>query len=378
MRAGPATGASLDADPAAPTGGPALLDARGITVNYRVRNRRGGRHRIVSAVDHVDLSVAPGETLGLVGESGCGKTTIGRALIGRVPLSDGRIEFDGRDVTHSSRKEWRALHRDIQLVFQNPYASMNPRMRVRDIIGEPLRVHGIARGPELRTQVDELLDMVRLPHSAGDRYPHAFSGGQRQRVVIARALALKPKFVVADEPVSALDVSIQAQIIGLMQDLQRDLGVSYLFIAHNLAVVKHIAHRVAVMYLGHMVEIANKDDLYRTPLHPYTQALLSAAPVPDPTVERPARIILSGDPPSAMAPPSGCRFHTRCPLAIAKCAVETPPLIELLPGHRAACWVAQEQVAGAGPNLTKTAPAQAANTDVSAVGSPSATGGTSA
>ena len=323
---------------------PALMKATDVTVHYKVRSRSGGHKRTVSAVDHVSLEVAPGETLGLVGESGCGKTTMGRALIGRVPLSGGRIEFDGRDVTHVGRRAWRELNRDIQLIFQNPYASMNPRMRVRDIIGEPLLVHGIAKGPKLKAAVDELLDMVRLPREAGERYPHAFSGGQRQRIVIARALALKPRFVVADEPVSALDVSIQAQIIGLMQDLQRDLGVSYLFIAHNLAVVKHIAHRVAVMYLGHIVEVGDKDSIYRQPLHPYTQALLSAAPVPDPTVRRPERIILSGDPPSAIAPPSGCRFHTRCPVAVAKCSTETPPLVELLPGHRAACWVAQEKL----------------------------------
>lgn len=344
--------ASATGLPAAPSGPPepsfqALLEATAVTVDYKVRGRGGGHKRSVSAVDHVDINVAQGETVGLVGESGCGKTTMGRALIGRVPLSDGRIEFDGRDVTHANRREWRELHRDIQLIFQNPYASMNPRMRVRDIIGEPLRAHGIARGAQLRTAVDDLLDMVRLPRSAGDRYPHAFSGGQRQRVVIAHALALKPRFVVADEPVSALDVSIQAQIIGLMQDLQRDLGISYLFIAHNLAVVKHIAHRVAVMYLGRVVEIGDKQSLYRQPLHPYTQALLSAAPVPDPTVRRPERIILSGDPPSAIAPPSGCRFHTRCPVALPKCATENPPLAELLPGHKAACWVAQANVASA-------------------------------
>ncbi|HKC26486.1 MAG TPA: oligopeptide/dipeptide ABC transporter ATP-binding protein [Jatrophihabitans sp.] len=343
----PATGWSgVTSAPPVPAGRP-LLNATGVTVEYKVRSRGGGHKRTVSAVDHVDLAVTQGQTLGLVGESGCGKTTIGRALIGRVPLSAGRLEFDGRDVTHAGRREWRELHREIQLIFQNPYASMNPRMRVRDIIGEPLRVHGIARGDVLRKQVDELLDMVRLPRRAGDRYPHAFSGGQRQRVVIARALALKPRFVVADEPVSALDVSIQAQIIGLMQDLQRDLGISYLFIAHNLAVVKHIAHRVAVMYLGHVVELGDKDSLYRQPLHPYTQALLSAAPVPDPTVKRPERIILSGDPPSAIAPPSGCRFHTRCPVAIERCATETPPLVELLPGHQAACWVAQAKVSSA-------------------------------
>jgi peptide/nickel transport system ATP-binding protein len=324
----------------------ALLTATGLTVNYKVR-KHGRAQQRVSAVDHVDLTIGRGETVGLVGESGCGKTTMGRALIGRIPLADGRIEFDGRDVTRAGRREWRELHRDIQLIFQNPYASMNPRMKVSDIIGEPLRVHGIVRGAELRRAVDELLDMVRLPRAAGDRYPHAFSGGQRQRVVIARALALKPRLVVADEPVSALDVSNQAQIVGLMQDLQRDLGISFLFIAHNLAVVKHIAHRVAVMYLGHVVEIGDKHSIYGRPLHPYTQALLSAAPVPDPSARRPERIILSGDPPSATNPPSGCRFHTRCPLAIDKCSAEVPPLVELLPGHKVACWVAKSQVAAA-------------------------------
>jgi oligopeptide/dipeptide ABC transporter ATP-binding protein len=332
-----------------------LVVARDMTVEYLVRGR-GRAKRVVSAVDGVDLTVAPGETVGLVGESGCGKTTMGRALVGRVPLTSGSIEYNGHDITHKSRREWRQLHRDIQLIFQNPYASMNPRMTVREIIGEPLKVHGLSRGPELGKAVDELLDMVRLPRAAAERYPYAFSGGQRQRIVIARALALRPRFVVADEPVSALDVSIQAQIIGLMQDLQEELALSYLFIAHNLAVVKHIAHRVAVMYLGRVVEIASKDSLYRNPLHPYTEALLSAAPVPDPAVTRPERILLKGDPPSAIAPPSGCRFHTRCPLVIDRCRTDTPQLVELLPGHRVACWVREaEGVPQTGATPAKTA-----------------------
>ena len=325
-------------------GGAPLVEARGLTVHYQVRQRGrfGAEKRTVSAVDDVDLSVSVGETVGLVGESGCGKTTLGRTLVGRVRPTRGTFSFDGRDVTKASRKQWRDLHRQMQLIFQDPYGSLNPRWRVREIIGEPLRVHHVASGPQLRTAVDELLDMVRLPRAAADRYPHAFSGGQRQRIVIARALALRPRFLVADEPVSALDVSIQAQIVGLMQELQEDLGLSYLFIAHNLAVVKHIAHRVAVMYLGKVVEVAEKTSLYSAPQHPYTQALLSAAPIPDPTVKRPERIILKGDPPSAIAPPAGCRFHTRCPVAIERCSVETPPLLELLPGHYAACWVAQD------------------------------------
>jgi peptide/nickel transport system ATP-binding protein len=325
-----------------------LVETRGLTVHYHVRQRGrfGAEKRTVSAVDDVDLSVGVGETLGLVGESGCGKTTLGRTVVGRVRPTAGSICFDGRDITGSSRKQWRELHRDMQLIFQDPYGSLNPRWRVRDIIAEPLRVHRVASGSQLRTSVHELLDMVRLPRAAAERYPHAFSGGQRQRIVIARALALRPRFLVADEPVSALDVSIQAQVIGLMQELQEDLGLSYLFIAHNLAVVKHIAHRVAVMYLGKVVEVAEKSSLYAAPQHPYTQALLSAAPIPDPTVQRPERIILKGDPPSAIAPPAGCRFHTRCPVAIDKCRTETPPLVELLPGHHAACWVAQSTAAG--------------------------------
>jgi oligopeptide/dipeptide ABC transporter ATP-binding protein len=322
-------------------GRPAIMRAEGLTVHYKVRGSAlGGSKQVVYAVDDLDLEVLRGETLGLVGESGCGKSTTGRAMVGRVPLTSGKLFSNGRDVTHLSKREWRRLRRDIQLIFQDPYASLNPRMRVREIIAEPLVVNHVARGAELDRRVTELLDLVRLPGSAAERYPHAFSGGQRQRIVIARALALRPEFVVADEPVSALDVSIQAQIVNLLQDLQRELGLSYLFIAHNLAVVRHIADRVAVMYLGRLVEVADKDALYERPLHPYTIALLSAIPIPDPTIERPGRIILTGDVPSPMAPPVGCRFNTRCAFAVEQCFRETPPLTEVEPGHRVACWVA--------------------------------------
>lgn len=317
-----------------------LLQVNAMSINYKVRARAGRKSAgVVSAVDELSLTVRPGETLGLVGESGCGKSTTGRALLGRIPLANGNIIFDGNDITNSSRRQWRDLHRDIQLIFQDPYASLNPRHTIREIIGEPIKLLGNVNGKELRQQVDELLDMVRIPRVCGDRYPHAFSGGQRQRVAIARALALRPRFVVADEPVSALDVSIQAQIIKLLKELQSDLGLSYLFIAHNLAVVRNIADRVAVMYLGRIVEIADKSSMYCNPTHPYTRALLSAAPIPDPSIKRPDRIILHGDPPSPINPPTGCRFHTRCPLAEAKCKEENPPLVSISDGHEVACWV---------------------------------------
>jgi len=328
-------------DPVSTAPRPAIMRAEQLTVHYKLRGSGlGDSKQIVYAVDDLDLEVLEGETLGLVGESGCGKTTTGRAMVGRVPLTSGKLFHDGRDVTALSKREWRRLRRDIQLIFQDPYASLNPRMRVREIVAEPLVVNHLARGAELDRRVDDLLDLVHLPRSAAQRYPHAFSGGQRQRIVIARALALRPRFVVADEPVSALDVSIQAQIVGLLQDLQRELGLSYLFIAHNLAVVRHIADRVAVMYLGRLVEVAGKDTLYANALHPYTRALLSAVPIPDPTIERPGRIILTGDVPSPLAPPKGCRFNTRCPYAVDQCYHDVPPLTEVEPGHRVACWVA--------------------------------------
>ncbi|HEX7135911.1 MAG TPA: oligopeptide/dipeptide ABC transporter ATP-binding protein [Iamia sp.] len=339
----------LEKDPRPPSTSPEgtpILKVSDLSVSYTVRGRAaGGKSKgTVSAVDGVDLHVNAGETLGLVGESGCGKSTTGRALLGRIPISAGRIEFDGRDITGCSRKEWRSLHRDIQLVFQDPYASLNPRRTVRQIIGEPLVLHKIAKGQALHDAVDELLEMVRLPKTAANRYPHAFSGGQRQRIVIARALALRPRFVVADEPVSALDVSIQAQVVKLLKELQRDLGLSYLFIAHNLAVIRNIADRVAVMYLGHIVETGDRERIYANPLHPYTRALLSAAPIPDPALERPGRIILSGDPPSAIDPPAGCRFHTRCPLVHDRCRVERPPLVDVEPGHQVACFAVTPDV----------------------------------
>jgi oligopeptide/dipeptide ABC transporter ATP-binding protein len=325
---------------------PPIMRATGLTVHYSVNGGSFGPGKAtVYAVDDLDLEVYRGEVVGLVGESGCGKTTTGRALIGRVPLTAGRIEFDGRDVTDATPRQWRALRRDIQLIFQDPYAALNPRMRVQEIIAEPLVVHRLARGAALDRRVRELINLVHLPASAAERYPHAFSGGQRQRIVIARALALSPRFIVADEPVSALDVSIQAQVVGLLQDLQDELGLSMLFIAHNLAVVRHIAGRVAVMYLGRLVEIADTAALYDRPMHPYTRALLSAVPVPDPTVERKGRTILRGDVPSPLAPPSGCRFNTRCPFAVPKCSQEIPPLEEIAPGHRVACWVAHEDPA---------------------------------
>jgi oligopeptide transport system ATP-binding protein len=314
-----------------------LVRARDVSVEFTLRDR--GKRK-VSAVAGVSFDVARAETLCLVGESGCGKTTLGRAIVGRVPLAGGSLEFDGRDITAASRRQWRDLNREIQFVFQNPYASLNPRMTIEQIIGEPLKVHGMKKEAPRRAEVTRLLDLVRLPSTAADRYPHAFSGGQRQRIVIARALALNPRFLVADEPVSALDVSIQAQVIALFEELQRDLGLSTLFIAHNLATVRHIADRVAVMYLGRLVEVAEKESLYTSPQHPYTQALLSAAPIPDPSAERRQRIVLQGDPPSPVDPPSGCRFHTRCPLAVDRCRAEVPPLIQISPGHQVACWVA--------------------------------------
>jgi oligopeptide transport system ATP-binding protein len=327
-------------DLTASAGEPApLLKADDLSVEFHLRDR--GKRK-VSAVAGVSFEVARAETLCLVGESGCGKTSLGRAIVGRVPLAGGKLEFEGQDITRASRKQWRELNREIQFVFQNPYASLNPRMTVEQIIGEPLKVHGVKKESELRAEVLRILDLVRLPASAATRYPHAFSGGQRQRIVIARALAPNPRFLVADEPVSALDVSIQAQVIALFEELQRELGLSTLFIAHNLATVRHIADRVAVMYLGRLVEIADKEALYSSPKHPYTQALLSAAPIPDPAAERRERIVLQGDPPSPVDPPSGCRFHTRCPLAIDRCQVDAPPLVQIAPGHEVACWVATD------------------------------------
>ncbi|HXF74323.1 MAG TPA: ABC transporter ATP-binding protein [Actinomycetota bacterium] len=324
-----------------PRTGEPLLRVEGLTVHFPVRGGPWGQRRVVHAVDDVTFEIRRGETLGLVGESGSGKTTTGRAILRRVPITAGRIWFKGRDITALRGEELRRLRRDMQLVFQDPYASLNPRMRVLDIVAEPLLVHGLVRRiADARDRVVELLELVGLPADAIHRYPHAFSGGQRQRIGIARALALEPDLIVADEPVSALDVSIRAQVVNLMQDLQERLGLTYLFIAHDLSVVRHISHRIAVMYAGKLVELADRDEIYRDPRHPYTRALLSAVPIPDPRVQRArGRTILRGEIPNPVQPPPGCRFHTRCPIAVERCAAEEPPFEEKAPHHLAACWL---------------------------------------
>jgi oligopeptide/dipeptide ABC transporter ATP-binding protein len=323
--------------------GEPLLRVEGLSVRFPI-GRAGfwGQDRLfVHAVDDVSFEIARGETLGLVGESGSGKTTTGRAVLRRVEPAAGRIFFNGKDITATTGEPLRRLRRGMQLVFQDPYASLNPRMRILDIVAEPLLVHGLVRSIEDATdRVAELLELVGLPANAMDRYPHAFSGGQRQRIGIARALSLEPEFIVADEPVSALDVSIRAQVVNLLQDLQERLGLTYLFIAHDLSVVRHISHRVAIMYAGRIVEIGDRHAIYEDPKHPYTRALLSAVPIPDPEVEsRRRRIVLQGTPPDLIHPPSGCRFHSRCPIAVDRCATDSPPLEEKQPGHRAACWL---------------------------------------
>ncbi len=309
-----------------------LVNVRHLVKHFPVE----GSDDVVRAVDDVSFEIVRGETLGLVGESGCGKSTVGRCLLRLIEPTAGQIDFDGRNVLSLKRNDLRELRREMQIVFQDPYASLNPRMRVGDIVGEPLVIHKIGTKNERRERVGELLRRVGLDPDYRQRYPHEFSGGQRQRIGVARTLALNPKLIVADEPVSALDVSVQAQVVNLLQDLQKEFGLTYLFISHGLAVVEHISTRVAVMYLGRIVEIASAADLYLRPLHPYTQALLSAIPVPDPKRRR-ERIVLQGDVPTPINPPSGCRFRTRCPIAIDECARIDPELRELSPGHRVAC-----------------------------------------
>ncbi len=302
----------------------------------------------IRAVDDVSLTISRGETVGLVGESGCGKSTVGRTILRLYKPTAGRIVFDGRDISTLNDQELRPLRRRMQMVFQDPFASLNPRHSVGRIVGEPLRVHGLATRRESGSRVRELLQIVGLPTDAAGRYPHEFSGGQRQRIGLARALALNPDFVVADEPVSALDVSIQAQIINLFEQLQDEFELTYLFIAHDLAVVRHISDRIAVMYLGWIVEISPAAELYDNPLHPYTISLLSAVPIPDPVVEKQREsILLAGDLPSPANPPPACRFHTRCPFVQpTRCRDEIPPLRKLATGHEVACHWAEDIQAG--------------------------------
>ncbi|MGB3993237.1 MAG: dipeptide ABC transporter ATP-binding protein [Limnochordia bacterium] len=315
-----------------------LLEVRNLVKHFPIRQGIIFSKQVgaVQAVDDISFTVRKGETLGLVGESGCGKTTTGRLILRLIEPTSGDIIFDGKNIPQLPKDEMRELRKEMQIIFQDPYGSLNPRMTVGDIIGEPLHIHKLARGAEREKRVRELLEVVGLSAFHARRFPHEFSGGQRQRIGIARALAVRPRLIICDEPVSALDVSIQAQVINLLQDLQKEFDLTYIFIAHDLAVVKHISDRVAVMYLGKIVELTDKNELYRNPKHPYTQALLSAIPEADPTIKK-ERILLKGDVPSPINPPKGCRFHTRCPKVMDICKVEEPKFVDSGNGHFVAC-----------------------------------------
>jgi len=320
------------------TNGNVLISMQGLKVHYRLGGGLFSAARTVKAVDGVSLDIQKGETLGLVGESGCGKSTLGKAILRLTEPTGGKVFYNGKDLAHLPQSAMREQRKHLQMIFQDPYASLNPRMTVGNIIGEPIRTFGLSKGGRVETQVQELMETVGLSRRFIRRYPHEFSGGQRQRIGIARALAVDPEFIVADEPISALDVSIQAQIMNLMERLQAEKGLTYLFISHDLRAVRHLSDRVAVMYLGRIVELANGKEIYRDPLMPYTKALISAVPVPDPEIEaRRERIILKGDVPSPINPPSGCPFHTRCPFAIDDCKKIVPSLTEIKPRHYAAC-----------------------------------------
>ncbi len=320
----------------------ALLTVRNLSKAFRVSSDRPGKPKQwLRAVDGVSFDLMPGETLGLVGESGCGKSTTGKLLLRLIEPDRGSVHFEEKSITSASKRDLTAMRRDMQIIFQDPFSSLNPRMRVGEIIGEPLIIHGLARGPEIRQQVIALMQKVGLSAEHYDRYPHEFSGGQRQRIGIARTLAVRPRLVIADEPVSALDLSIQAQIVNLLKDLQQEFGLTYLFISHDLGVVEHVCDRVAVMYLGRIIELADVESLYQHPRHPYTEALLNAVPVPDPNRQR-RQQILTGEIPSPIEPPSGCHFHPRCPYAQDLCKTEYPVFTEKSGGHQAACHFSEQ------------------------------------